>query len=123
MNRTTRAVSIAAVLLGVVGSGCTDPTVTPKSTVTGVNVFDDPNSYRAFLAKIYGGLIVTGQRGPDGNADIGLIDEGFGEYLRLYWYLQEMPTDEAVIGWNDPALGALNRGTRGRSNGLAKALQ
>src|SRR5437764_5204369 len=122
MNRTTRAVSIAAVLLGVVGSGCTDPTVTPKSTVTGVNVFDDPNSYRAFLAKIYGGLIVTGQRGPDGNADIGLIDEGFGEYLRLYWYLQEMPTDEAVIGWNDPGLRDLNRGTWGASNEMVNAM-
>jgi len=122
MNRTTRAVSIAAVLLGVVGSGCTDPTVTPKSTVTGVNVFDDPNSYRAFLAKIYGGLIVTGQRGPDGNADIGLIDEGFGEYLRLYWYLQEMPTDEAVIGWNDPGLRDLNKGTWGASNEMVNAM-
>ena len=122
MNRTTRAVSIAAVLLGVVGSGCTDPTVTPKSTVTGVNVFDDPNSYRAFLAKIYGGLIVTGQRGPDGNPDIGLIDEGFGEYLRLYWYLQEMPTDEAVIGWNDPGLRDLNKGTWGASNEMVNAM-
>src|SRR5437764_12731856 len=122
MNRTTRAVSIAAVLLGVVGSGCTDPTVTPKSTVTGVNVFNDPNSYRAFLAKIYGGLIVTGQRGPDGNPDISGIDEGFGEYLRLYWYLQEMPTDEAVIGWNDPGLPDLNTGLRGAGNSTVTAL-
>src|SRR5256885_11861646 len=122
MNRTTRAVSIAAVLLGVVGSGCTDPTVTPKSTVTGVNVFDDPNSYRAFLAKIYGGLIVTGQRGPDGNADIGLIDEGFGEYLRLYWYLQEMPTDEAVIGRDEPRLPDLNTGVWGASNSMVHAM-
>src|SRR5256885_15229967 len=122
MNRTTRAVSIAAVLLGVVGSGCTDPTVTPKSTVTGVNVFDDPNSYRAFLAKIYGGLIVTRQRGPDGNYDIRIIDEGFCEYLRLYWYLQEMPTDEAVIGWNDAGLPALDTGTWDARNEMVNAM-
>src|SRR5213596_1335842 len=122
MNRTTKAVSVVAALLWVAGSGCTDPTVAPKSTVTSVNVFNDPNSYRAFLAKIYGGLIVTGQRGPDGNPDIGLIDEGFGEYLRLYWYLQEMPTDEAVIGWNDPGLPTLNTGTWGASNEMVNAM-
>ena len=111
MNSTTKIISVAATLFCVAGIGCTDPTVAPRSTVTTANVFNDPNSYRAFLAKIYGGLIVTGQRGPDGNADIGGIDEGFGEYLRLYWYLQEIPTDEAVIGWNDDGLADLNTGT------------
>src|SRR5207244_8230714 len=122
MNRTTKAVSVAAALLAAVWTGCTDPTVAPKSTVTGANVFNDPKSYRTFLAKIYGGLIVTGQRGPDGNADIAGIDEGFGEYLRLYWYLQEMPTDEAVIGWNDPGLPTLNTGTWGASNEMVNAM-
>src|SRR5213592_2817547 len=97
MHRTTKAVSVAAALLTAAGIGCTDPTVVPKSTVTSANVFNDPNSYRAFLAKIYSGLIVTGQRGPDGNADIAGIDEGFGEYLRLYWYLQEMPVQAQVF--------------------------
>jgi hypothetical protein len=122
MNRTTKAVSVAAVLLCLAGTGCTDPTVAPKSTVTSANIFNDPNSYRAFIAKIYGGLIVTGQRGPDGNPDIGGIDEGFGEYLRLYWYLQEMPTDEAVIGWNDPGLPDLNTGLWGASNSMVNAM-
>src|SRR5437879_13122627 len=122
MNRTSKAVSVAAALLCVAGTGCTDPTVAPKSTITSANVFNDPNSYRAFLAKIYGGLIVTGQRGPDGNADIGGIDEGFGEYLRLYWYLQEMPTDEAVIGWNDPGLPTPNTGTWGASHEMVNAM-
>src|SRR5213080_828657 len=122
MNRTTTILSVAVALLGVAGNAGTDPTVAPKSTVSSETVFNDPNSYRAFLAKIYGGLIVTGQRGPDGNADIGGIDEGFGEYLRLYWYLQEMPTDEAVIGWNDPGLPSLNTGTWGASNEMVNAM-
>jgi len=122
MNRTIKIAGVAALLLTVAGTGCTDPTVAPKSTVTSANIFNDPNSYRAFLAKIYGGLIVTGQRGPDGNPDIAGIDEGFGEYLRLYWYLQEMPTDEAVIGWNDPGLPDLNRGTWGSSNSMVNAM-
>src|SRR2546430_3514000 len=122
MNRTTTIRSVAVALLGVAGNACTDPTVAPKSTVSSETVFNDPNSYRAFLAKIYGGLIVTGQRGPDGNPDIAGIDEGFGEYLRLYWYLQEMPTDEAVIGWNDPGLPDLNTGLWGADNSMVNAM-
>src|SRR3989449_10056372 len=122
MDRTLRIANVAALVLSAVGVGCTDPTVAPKSTVTSANIFNDPTSYRAFLAKIYGGLIVTGQRGPDGNPDISGIDEGFGEYLRLYWYLQEMPTDEAVIGWNDPGLPDLNTVTWGSSNSMVNAM-
>src|SRR5947207_2963685 len=122
MKRTTTILSIAAALLGIAGNACTDPTVAPKSTVSSETVFNDPNSYRAFLAKIYGGLIVTGQRGPDGNPDIAGIDEGFGEYLRLYWYLQEMPTDEAVIGWNDPGLPDLNTGLWSADNSMVNAM-
>ena len=122
MNRTITTFSISAALLCFAAIGCTDPTVAPKSSVSSANVFNDPNSYRAFLAKIYGGLIVTGQRGPDGNPDIAGIDEGFGEYLRLYWYLQEMPTDEAVIGWNDPGLPDLNTGLWGADNSMVNAM-
>src|SRR5438132_1423028 len=122
MNRTVKTFSVTAALLCFAAMGCTDPTVAPKSSVSSANVFNDPNSYRAFLAKIYGGLIVTGQRGPDGNPDIAGIDEGFGEYLRLYWYLQEMPTDEAVIGWNDPGLPDLNTGLWGADNSMVNAM-
>src|SRR5205807_2549870 len=48
--------------------------------------------------------------------------EGFGEYLRLYWYLQEVPTDEAVIGWNDDGLRPLNYGTWDASNAMANGM-
>ncbi|RME12416.1 MAG: RagB/SusD family nutrient uptake outer membrane protein, partial [Bacteroidetes bacterium] len=69
--------------------------------ITSAVVYDDPASYKHVLAKLYAGLAVTGQQGPAGQPDISGIDEGFGQYLRGYWYLQELPTDEAVIGWND----------------------
>ncbi|MBI5915464.1 MAG: RagB/SusD family nutrient uptake outer membrane protein, partial [Bacteroidetes bacterium] len=72
--------------------------------VTSAAVYDDPSSYKKVLAKLYAGLSVSGQQGPDGQADIAGIDEGFGEYLRGYWYLQELSTDEALIGWNDQTI-------------------
>lgn len=64
-------------------------------------LFDDPEAYKQFLAKLYAGLAVSGQEGPAGEPDLIGLDEGFSQYLRLYWMLQELTTDEAVIGWND----------------------
>lgn len=75
----------------------------PKS-ITSATVFDNPAAYKEALAKIYAGLALSGQQGPAGDADISGIDEGFGEYLRGLWYLEELPTDEAVISWNDQTI-------------------
>lgn len=66
--------------------------------------YDNPESYKQVLAKLYAGLAVSGQEGPAGNSDIAGIDEGFGQYLRGYWQAQELCTDEAVIGWADGSL-------------------
>lgn len=107
MNTRTRWASAAAFLLLAVAA-CTDLTVEPKSTVTDANVFTDVSSYRAFLARVYTGLAVSGQQGAAGNPDISGIDEGFSQYLRLYWEAEELPTDEAVIGWGDVGLPEMN---------------
>jgi hypothetical protein len=72
-----------------------------KDVVTSATVYDNPASYRQVLAKLYAGLAVTGQIGPHGDNDLSGLDEGFGQYVRAYWYAQELPTDEAVIAWND----------------------
>jgi starch-binding outer membrane protein, SusD/RagB family len=109
--RTLKALAVAAVPLLVAAVACTDPSVAPKSTVSGANIWNDPNSYAEYMAKLYGGLVLTGQigpNGPGGEGDISQIDEGTSEYLRLNWYLEELPTDEAVIGWNDPGVPDLN---------------
>ena len=69
--------------------------------LTAETTFEDPESYKQFLAKLYAGLAVSGQEGPAGDPDLIGLDEGFSQYLRLYWSMQELTTDEAVIGWND----------------------
>ncbi len=75
-----------------------------KDETTSAQVFDDPAAYKQILAKVYAGLAVSGQQGPAGMADISGIDEGFGQYLRAYFYHQQLPTDETVIGWNDQTI-------------------
>jgi hypothetical protein len=108
MNRNPRRALVATALLILGAVGCTDTTELPTSTITDVTYFDDPSSYRAFLARIYAGLAVSGQRGPAGDADIDGIDEGFSQYLRLLWKMQELPTDEAVIAWGDVGIPEMN---------------
>ena len=103
-----KALGLAAAFVTLGLMACTDTTVEPTSTITETNIFNDPNSYVEFLAKIYAGLAVSGQQGPAGQPDIQGIDEGFSQYLRLLWEAQELPTDEAVIAWNDVGLPEMN---------------
>jgi len=118
--KTLSAVSVAFLL--VHGVACTDVLTEPKSTVTGANVFNDPSSYRAFLAKIYVGLSATGQQGGAGRPDIQGIDEGFSQYVRLVWQMNELPTEEAIIAWNDTGVQELNTQIWGTSNQFLQAM-
>src|ERR687891_177755 len=122
MNRNPRRALIAATLLLLGGGGCTDTTELPTSTITDTNFFDDPSSYRSFLARIYAGLAVSGQRGPAGNGDIQGIDEGFSQYLRVYWKMQELPSDEAVIAWGDVGIPEMNTQQWATSNPFVVAM-
>ncbi len=105
-NKRVNQLFIASALL-LAAVSC-EITTEPESTVTDAVIFNDMNSYKAFLAKLYGGLVVTGQQGPHGQADFSRLDEGFTQYTRQLWQLQELPTDEAVIAWNDAGLPELS---------------
>ena len=88
-------------------TACTgDLNVTPidPNLDTPENVLSNPEAYNQVLAKCYSGLAVSSPDGDSGDPDIEGIDGGFGQYLRALFNLQELPTDEAVIGWNDQTL-------------------
>lgn len=80
----------------------------PKYGLNAATVYSDPNNYINVLAKLYAGYSITGNQGPAGDPDIRGIDEGFSAYVRVLWNLQELPTDEAVCGWDDPGIPELN---------------
>jgi hypothetical protein len=96
------------ILSGIVAltvASCTDDLdQVPPYELTSATVYQDFNNYKQVLAKLYAGYAVTGQQGPAGNPDITGGDEGFSSYLRQFWQLQELPTDEAIIGWGDAGL-------------------
>ena len=56
----------------------------------------------AIFSKCYATLALTGQQGPAGSGDIDDFDEGMSSFYRMTWVLQEMPSDECWIPWNDP---------------------
>lgn len=118
----SKGLAVITALVLLCAASCTDPTVAPKSSVSDANFFVDPGSYQLFLAKIYAGLALSGQQGPAGEPDILGIDEGFSQYLRLYWESEELPTDEAVIAWNDIGLPEMNTQTWTSSSRMVVAM-
>lgn len=91
-------------------TSCTsDLEVTPKDDdeFLSEDFFSDNDSYKQVLAKLYAGLYVGGNDG-DGSADISGIGGDFSSYLRLLFVMQEVPTDEAIIGWADGSLPTMN---------------
>lgn len=93
--------SIILVFLGMlIFTACED--VTPEGdTLTEADLLSQPGAYDGLIAKAYAGLMIGGQGGGDGIPDIQGIDGGFSNYFRLYWNMQELTTDEAIIAWND----------------------
>lgn len=112
--------SIVALLLAA--GACTDLEIQPTDSVTAEVLFKDETAYRAFIARVYAGLAVTGQDGPAGKPDISSLDEGFSNYLRQYWQLQELTTDEAIIGWGDEGLPDLHNHTWTGANQFVRAM-
>lgn len=111
--------NIFLLLLVVTISSCVNDLNTSPiddDVVTSKSAYQTPEDYKQVLAKLYGGFAATGQQGPAGNPDIQGIDEGFSSYIRQYFVSQEIPTDEAVVGWNDPGLPPFNYQSWGASN-------
>jgi hypothetical protein len=75
--------------------------LTPSYQLTTTAVYADFANYKPVLAKMYAVYALSGQQGPAGKPDIVGIDEGFSNYLREYYNMQELTTDESILAWND----------------------
>ncbi|WP_290098734.1 RagB/SusD family nutrient uptake outer membrane protein [uncultured Alistipes sp.] len=70
------------------------------TTVPNGEIYSNPVLRKGQLAKIYGGFTLVGQSGA-GNADIQVGDAGASEFLRAWWSIQTLSTDEAHCVWGD----------------------
>jgi hypothetical protein len=75
----------------------------PPNTTTASEVFSTDTGAKQALAKVYGAFATTSSSGPD-NSDLGGIDAGTSDFVRMLFYANEFPTDEAVNAWNDPGV-------------------
>lgn len=88
------------------------------------DVFSNAVEAKSALAKLYSSLALTGQQGPAGNPDLDPndIDEGFSQYSRMLFNLNELTTDHAVIGWGDAGLPDLHGMYWSSSNDFSEAM-
>lgn len=69
----------------------------PHLETTSENVYTSAENYYKVLAKIYTSMVTTGQEKGGGNAD--LSSNNGQDYIRCYFNLQEIGTDEVAYTW------------------------
>ncbi len=97
--------TIAFACIALVMTACTKLDLTPTNDLTADKVYATPLGYKQSLAKVYGAFALTGNA-TTGQQDIPveiISDEGNSDFLRLYWNLQELTTDEAAWSWQTDA--------------------
>lgn len=99
-----------------------DQLPTDPDSFTEENVFINAEEAKGALAKLYSSLALTGQNGPAGQPDIADIDEGFSQFTRMLFNLNELTTDHAVVGWGDPGLPDLHGMYWSSSNDFTEAM-
>jgi len=98
-----------------------DLNLVPTNDVTADIVYATPAGYKQSLVKLYSGYALTSSTGSD-NSDIGGLNSGFADFLRLFWTSQELTTDEAICAWGDTGIPELNFGTWSADNQFLRGL-
>jgi hypothetical protein len=98
--------------------------LTPNYEVTSEQVYSTPLGYKQALAKVYAAFSLTGNEGPSGQPDISIngLAEGTTDFFQELWYLQELPTDEAVIAWGDVGVPDLHQLSWTSSNPILEGM-
>ena len=121
--RITKYTVFAIIATFTLNSCMGDLDVIPEdpSIITDQIFADNPGAYKQNLGKLYAGLAVSGPIDAN-SSDIQGLDNGYGQYMRAYWVMQEVATDEAVIHWGDAGIPELVTGTWNTSNQFIRAM-
>ena len=107
MKRNYLKIAAIAITISAVAASCTKKLdLLPTNDITAETVYRTPLGYKQSLAKVYAAFALTGNTGGTGSPDIPsqiVADEGNSDFLRLYWNLQEITTDEAAWTWQNDA--------------------
>ncbi len=96
---------VACTLFTAVTSCAKKLDIYPTNDLTPATTYSTAAGYKSVLAKVYGGLATTGNIGPAGASDIQGLDEGSqSPFIRGFFNAQELPTDEAIVSWDDQTI-------------------
>lgn len=101
-------IALAFVALAFQGCKEEDLNVFPTNDIIASQVYSTPAGYKQELVKLYASYGLTSPSGSD-VSDIGGLNSGFADFLRLFWSSQELTTDEAICAWNDTGIPDLNQ--------------
>ena len=83
-----------------------DLNLQPLNANTSEKQYSTPEGYKQVLAKVYGSYSLVSSNGV-GVSDVnvaGITDAGTTDFIRAYWNMQELTTDNAICAWNDAVL-------------------
>ena len=104
MKNSIKNIAIAFITMSVVSACSSKLDLFPQNDMTPNNAYATMDGYTSVLAKIYGSLALGGNEG-DGAPDISGLDGGSQiSFIRPFFNLQELPTDEAIVAWNDQTI-------------------
>jgi hypothetical protein len=107
MKKVSLKISVIIIAALAVMASCTKKLdLKPTNDITAEDVYSTPAGYKLALAKAYAAFALTGNTGGTGQPDVPreiIADEGNSDFLRLYWNLQEITTDEAAWTWQNDA--------------------
>ena len=96
--------------------------VTDTAAATGNSYFfpsGNNSAYKSFLGLVYARLATVEL--PNGGGRF-LPNEPDNDFIRSLWMMQEIPTDEAVLAWNDPGVQPLNQNIFAADNPIIRCM-
>jgi hypothetical protein len=121
MKNLSKIFTTTAIALVMFSSCKKDLNLTPTNDITADVTYANAAGYKSVLTKVYASYATTGGSGS-GSSDLGGIDAGTSDFLRLYWNAQELTSDEGLCIWGDPGVYDLNYLTFGAENILLRGL-
>lgn len=111
-----------ALLLFTASCKKSDLNLIPTNDQVADKVYSTPEGYKQGLAKLYASYALTHSSGATAESDIGGLNPGFTDFLRLFWMSQELTTDEAICAWNDIGIPDLDQMTWTADNSFIRGL-
>lgn len=94
----------------------------PTNDLNSKIVYDTAAGYKNALAKVYGSYALTGNDGTSLIGDISMGDPAATDFIRCYFNLQSMTTEEAICTWTDDGIPDLNTMSWASSNAFIAGL-